>query len=369
MRVGFNASILWGPVTGVGHYALSLLRALPTAAPDIEFVVFGLDPESGLLEMPSNIRLVPAGRFRHAGRQAWEQFELPRLAAREGVDVLHCPDFSRPLLCSVPVVNTIHDLSFYASKHYFPATKRVYKAAMAHYTVQRSALIAVSEFTRAELQRTFGISPDRVSVIYSGVDQATALSCEPASTPFILYVGTLEHRKNIVSLIDAYSVFRRTTGLPHRLLLVGARGFGWASIAEAATRSPFRNDIEMPGYLDGSTVQRLYQSADVFVYPSLYEGFGFPVLEAMAGGTPVVCSNASSIPEAGGAAAAYFDPFSPADLAEALDRVLSSADLRARMRAEGLRQAARFTWLDCARRHCRSYASVCGSKMLAGANV
>jgi len=359
MKVGINVAILGSRLTGVGHYTLSLIRALAQVGQDVEWVFLGVPPALEGIPQGYNIKLVSTERLVGWRRVVWEQSALAGLAAREGVDLLHCPDFSRPVFSKVPVINTVHDLSYYCPQQYFSRAKLAYRRTMVHVTMKRSrAVITVSHFTRREILERFSVDPGNVHAIHLGVESLDRTLGDPGLPPYILYVGAMETRKNVVALINAFTALRQRARIPHRLVLAGQPGWGWQRIQEAIQASPFRGEIEELGYVDQKKLWPLYRSADVFVFPSLYESFGLPVLEAMACGTPVVCSRASCLPEIAGDAAEFFDPSSAEDLAGALERVLTAGDLRSHLRQEGFKRAAQFTWEECARKHCQVYRQV-----------
>jgi len=356
-RVGINVAILSSPATGIGYYTLYLVQALARVESDIEFVLLGAAP-SLLSSIPhgKNFQVRTAARLQGIKRLVWQQTALPWLAACAQVDALHCPDFSRPLFSSVPIVNTIHDLSYLAPQPFFSFTKRMYKRALGYLALKHSdRIIVVSEFTRMEVLRHYPIDAQRVTVIHHGVNPVLRTHRERPKHPFLLFVGTLEHRKDLVTLVRAFDVVRERGRISHRLILVGQPGFGWSQIKAAIAGSRYRQDIEICGYLKREAVEELLQTADLFIYPSVYEGFGMPVLEAMACGTPVVCSRAASLPEVAGDAAEYFEPTSVEDLAAAIERVLNSPERQAVMREKGLDRVKQFTWDECARRHCELY--------------
>ena len=357
MRVGINVAILSSPATGIGYYTLYLVQALARVERDIEFVLLGATP-SLLPSIPhgKNFRVRTAARLQGIKRLVWQQTALPWLAACTQVDALHCPDFSRPLFSSVPIVNTIHDLSYLAPQPFLPFTKRMYKRALGHLALKHSARIIVdSEFTRMEVLRHYPIDAQRVTIIYHGVNPVLRAHREKPKHPFLLFVGTLERRKDLVTLVRAFDVVRERGRISHRLILVGQPGFGWSQIKAAIAASRYRQDIEVCGYLKREAVEELLQTADLLIYPSVYEGFGLPVLEAMACETPVVCSRAASLPEVAGNAAEYFEPSEVDDLAAATERVLSSKEKQAEMRQRGLERAKLFTWDECARKHLEVY--------------
>lgn len=358
MRVGVNAAVISGQMTGVGYHALSLVRALARVGKDIEWILMGADPSSNSIPKGENIRTIGAERpLGGARRAAWQQWALPRLAVRAGVELLYCPDYSRPVWSAAPVVNTIHDLSFYSSSPPFlPFGSRLWKGRLARVAIARSArLIADSDFIRDEILQRFRIDPQRVAVIPLAAEELPEQPREKAGRPFLLFVGTLETRKNLVTLIKAFAALRASGRISHRLVLVGKAGYGWHEISAAIDASPFRQQIEVRGYETRQEVLRLYCSADLFVFPSLYEGFGLPLLEAMACGAPVACSRAASLPEVAGDAAQFFDPASAEDLAAAIERVLRSPELQESLRRKGKERVKQFSWDECARRHCQVF--------------
>lgn len=359
MRVGIDVSMLGSRVTGIGRYILSLSQALGRVGKDAEWVFLGSNPSLEELPNGKNVLAVPAIGLAGARRAIWMQTVLPGLTRRYRLDVLHCPDFSRPVSSPVPVVNTIHDLAFYASQPFFSWRKRLYKRGLCRLTLSRSdKIIAVSNFTRDEILRRFRIDPGKVVVVHNGVDVPVGGASSEARSLYLLYVGTLETRKNIVTLVEAFNSLRGRGRIPHRLVLAGQPGFGWGEIQSAIRRSPYRGEIESRGYLTPDEIVRLYRSADLFIYPSCYEGFGFPVLEAMSWEVPVVCSRAAALLEVAGDAAEFFEPSSADDLAAAIERVTGSADRRAILKQKGSERVKQFPWDQCALRHCEVYRSV-----------
>ena len=361
MRVGVNAAVISGRMTGVGYHALSLVRAFARVGKDVEWVLIGADPSTNSLPHAENIRIEGAERLPGGARRAlWQQWTLPRLATRAGVDLLYCPDYSRPIFSGVPLVNTIHDLSFYASSPPFlPLASRLWKGSLARVAIRRSTRLVVdSNFIRDELLQRFDLDPMRVTVIHLAAEDFPGELRQKAACPFLLFVGTLETRKNLMTLIRAFTALRASGRIPHRLVLVGQPGYGWGEISAAIADSPSRDHIEVRGYETRPEVLRLYRSADLFVFPSLYEGFGLPLLEAMAGGAPVACARAASLPEVAGDAAEYFDPGSSADMAAAIERIVGSPEVQESLRRKGRERLKLFSWDECARRHCEVFREV-----------
>jgi glycosyltransferase involved in cell wall biosynthesis len=361
LRVGIDVSILSAPLTGIGNFTLKLVCSLVGLKENAEWALLGAPIGVDGLPEGENVLVHPVAGLMGTRRITWQQVELPRLAKQYGLQVLHCPDFSRPIGCQVPVVNTIHDLSYYAPERFFSLPSRYYKRLLTRTTVARSnRIVAVSNFTREELFRRFVVKEDKVAVIYHGIDPAPSGKAAERNEPFVLYVGTLEERKNITTLVRAFGLLRSTRDAPLRLILAGKPGRGFRKIKTEINRCPFKGSIEILGYVERETVLELYRSAEAFILPSLYEGFGLPVLEAMALGTPVICSRVASLPEIAGDAAGYFDPLNSEDLAGALDKILASPSLRAEMRQRGFERVKLFSWDECARRYYEVYRNAAG---------
>lgn len=362
MRVGLNISAATGQSTGVGNYAFHLAKNLAAVAPDDEWFFFGAN-EQLVRYLERNNARATVSRRSWLGRLWWEQTGLLLEARREKVDLLHGVDFSRPVVYGGPMVNTIHDLSPFADGQYIPPARRAYvRTLMRRAARQSSAIITDSEFSRRQIIERLGGEERKVIAIPLGAlpGKNGAARVKP-ECPFLLFVGNLEHRKNLVRLVKAFRLLRDRRQIPHRLVLCGRPGHGWGNIQAAIENEGAQDCIDLPGFVSNEELARMYRSADLFVFPSVYEGFGLPVLEAMACGTPVVCSNATSLPEVGGDAVEYFDPYSVEDMAATIERVLDSPARQAEIREKGLKQAAKFTWEECARKHLEVYRGVLAS--------
>jgi glycosyltransferase involved in cell wall biosynthesis len=282
----------------------------------------------------------------------WEQVVQPWVLHRIGADLMHGPVFVGPLLTHCPFVITIHDLSFIRFPALFRPTKRMYLTAMTRLSARRARrLIAVSAHAAGESTRLLGVPRDRVDVVYHGVDPIfhplpdddVAAFRRQKGLPerFVLFVGTLEPRKNLVRLVEAFARIR------HRdvaLVLVGGKGWLYDELFARVEALGLDHDVLFPGYVARDALPLWYNAATAFAYPSLYEGFGLPVLEAQACGTPVLTSNASSLPEAAGDGALMVDPYDVLALTAGLDRLLTDGTLRQELRERGLAHAGRFSW-------------------------
>jgi glycosyltransferase involved in cell wall biosynthesis len=240
---------------------------------------------------------------------------------------------------------------------------------MTHLSVNHSgALATVSEFTRQEVVERFHVSPDRVSVIYPGINETIFPPAEGNGRPYLFFVGNLERRKNLTRLVEAYAQFRRSSGLPHQLILAGIPGFGWHQTQEAISTCGFEKDIIVPGYLSRDEVLKLYSGAAAFIFPSLYEGFGLPLLEAMSAGIPVACSSVGAVKEVAGSAALFFDPRDVEEIASAIERVVSSDTLRGSLRQLGYERVKLFSWALCAQKYNELYQNTIGAQRTASAS-
>jgi glycosyltransferase involved in cell wall biosynthesis len=366
VHVGLNAQLLDFTHTyrsgGISRYIYHLLVALRALDGPERYTAFvGQVPADPALAPTSHFRLQAVGlpTRRPAVRIFWEQCLQPRALQQAGVDLLHALAFALPLSWRGPAVVSFMDLSFLRFPQAFNRANRLYLATMARAAVRRADhLLAISESTRQDLIHLLGAAPERVTVTYCGVDPAFRPLGEAAVAAFraryslppgyILYVGTLEPRKNVPRLLDAYALLRRQRGGAPPLVLVGARGWRQLGLEARVAQLGLDEHVRWLGYLPPAELPLCYNAAGLFVYPSLYEGFGLPPLEALACGTPVVTSNTSSLPEAVGDAALTVAPRDVAALAEAMARVLDDAALCARLRAAGPAWARRFTWRQTA---------------------
>lgn len=378
MRVGLNAQLLYlsGSYRAAGtsryiHQLLAHMRLLTTS--EEQLLVFTgqwrLPPE---LSPTDHFRVMQTRlpTWRPAVRIAWEQLLQPPAVVLRGLDVLHSLSYVQPVLSTSRSVVTMLDLSFVRMPEAFNPWNRVYLTTMARLSARRcDRIIAISESTRQDIIRFFHVPPSKVEVIYCGVDSQYRPVEDKAAVErfrlarglperFLLYLGTLEPRKNVERLVEAFARVRAERGSSHKLVLGGARGWLYDHIFSRVHELGLGEDVVFAGYVPDDELPLWYNAADVFIYPSLYEGFGLPPLEAMACGTPVVTTSVSSLPEVAGAAALMVDPLDVDDLASAIVRVLDDPTLRQRLSTAGPQQAARFRWADAAERTMKVYRKV-----------
>ena len=374
MRVALNGVLIGSGRTyrrtGVSRYIASLVDHLPGAlGTEDELVVVGRPGEPDGDDKPAS----PGERLRRhpAGRILWEQTALPVLARRERWDLLHSPVNVAPALLPGRSVVTVHDLAFVTAPSAVPAHRRRYLTAMTAHSVRHAArVIAVSKSTRHDLGTWFDVAPDRISVTPLAAEPRFRPPSPPAlaafrerhriDQPYILSVGTREPRKNVAALVRAFA--RLAAGIPHGLVLVGPPGWMGGDLDRALADLPsaVRDRVRLTGFVDDDDLPLWYGGADVFAYPAHYEGFGLPVLEAMACGVPVVTSDVSSLPEVAGDAALLVDPEDEEELAAALLEVITDARLAMALRDRGLRRAAEFSWSETARLTVNAYRAALG---------
>ncbi len=355
MRIGLNAQLLPPDrsyrAAGVASYVRQLTERLPRVAPENEYVFFAPRGMTG-----KNIRPSRFDTSNPLIRIPWEQVVEPVLVSRLGLDVVHSPVNVSPVLMSASSVVTVHDLGFMLHPEVFPAAKRYYLQAMVRRSVRSARqVIAPSLATADDITEQFGVPPDRISVIPEGVDERFRVekdSPRPLAEPYILYVGTIEPRKNLPVLIRAFASIREA-GYPHRLALVGGNGWMYEDVYGLIDELGMKEAIITTGFVED--LVPWYNHADLFVYPSMFEGFGLPPLEALACGTPVVASSARSLREVVGEAAVYFALDDEDDVVTALRRVIDDRLLAERLRTAGLERASLFSWDDTVRRTAAVY--------------
>ncbi len=288
------------------------------------------------------------------------------------MDLFHATEHLLPRLSSVRTVFTLHDLIFlFHPETHKPLNRWFLTLMMPRFLRAADAVIAVSECTRRDAVRAYGIPEEKITVIYEGVSPRFRPASPEAIQAvrakyrlperFILYVGTIEPRKNLTALLEAYAALQsRNTQHAARLVIVGKKGWLYEGFFRRLRELGLEERVYFTGYVPDEDLPALYSAADLFVFPSLYEGFGLPVLEAMACGVPVVCSNTSSLPEVAGDAALLADPTDIRALAAAMERALTDEALRASLRARGLERARQFTWEEAAKRTVEVYHQVLG---------
>jgi len=356
MRVGILDYANDGLRSGVEYYALGLIRCLASHADEIELVVYTNDPDTvAKIDPRISVRKIPGQRFK-ARRLWWQHVHLPRQAEVDGLDVLHCPAYVMPFRrCRVPCVITVHDLHAITSPQWCSLGNRLHYGFALGRSLRRAAgVIAVSEDTREAILQHFGALREDIRVIPPGVDDIFTAAADPAAEAdcrrrhglpdrYVLHVGNIEPRKNIPAAIKAVRLLRQR-GMNHTLVLAGKTTRADAILIR--TLSDARNEgiVQPLGYVPRADLPALYRMAEVVVCVAHHEGFGFPALEAMACGTPVISSMAGAMGRTLGDAATAADAMSVTSIADALIAVINDSVLRDQLRIAGRERVASFRW-------------------------
>jgi glycosyltransferase involved in cell wall biosynthesis len=369
--VGFDATTLVGRISGVGYYTYRVMQSLLEAARQgrVEEVVLLSNRALPALAPGEHVRVYEPLRF--PVRSVWMQFLLPVILRRTRPDVAHFTNYLAPVFPGVPYVVSIHDMSLSLLPECHTLKKRLLTSSLVP-IVARGArrILAPSQSTKRDVVRLLGIDPGRIRVIpYAASSAFRPVSADLAAlearhgvrAPYFLYVGTLEPRKNLARALRAFA--RVSASLPdHSFVLAGQKGWKYEEVLAEAARPQLDGRVRFVDYLPEQDLPALYSGATAFVYPSLYEGFGLPVVEAMACGAPVITSRTSSLGEVAGEAARLVDPSDEADLADALHAVASDASLRRELSGRGVARAAAFSWERTGRETLAVYEEVVHEK-------
>jgi alpha-1,3-rhamnosyl/mannosyltransferase len=363
-HIALDARWIFPEISGIGLYTQELIGALSRSASPHRFTLLFNDPtvlartadQTGVTKNPAfHAVLVNNGPF-----SLLDQIRLPRLLTAWGVDIFHAPNYMMPL-CLPPgirTVVTIHDLIPLMFRDHAPRSKKnrlypLFRWIMRRVVTRAGVVIAVSESTRRDMiEHLTGIDfpPEKIKVVHEGVRSTHVPAPKKARHELeFLFVGRRDPYKNLPLLISALAEVRRL-GLPARLRVVGSDDPRYPEANRLARQLNVNEAITWSGYVSEPALVDAYQQADVFVLPSRYEGFGLPVLESMACGTPVICSRTSSLPEVAGDAALFIDPSRPGDLIDAMCRLIRNPGLREDLARRGLVRAAQFTWDETAKK-------------------
>ena len=376
MRIALNAQLLSSAASyrsaGINRVLQHLLTELPAVPGDEEYLVYAPAGEANrrLLSVPRvRRRLTRLPVDRPPVRIAWEQTVLPLELLRERADLLHALGFVSPFAWRGKAVVTVYDLSFLRFPEVFNRSNRFYLGTFTPRSLRRAdRVITISESTRQDVIDLCGVAPERVTPILLAADErftpaspeAVAAFRERHGLPerYILYMGTLEPRKNVETLVKAYARLREQGSDDHILVLAGGKGWQYDSIFEQVRALGLTDSVRFPGFVPADEQALWYSSATVFAFPSRYEGFGLPLLEAMACGTPVVSSWASSLPEVVGDAGLLVDPSDADGLCGALRTLMEDEPQRQAFAAAGLVRARTFSWQRMASETVQVYREV-----------
>ncbi len=371
MRIAIDARKLRD--FGIGTYIRNLLRHLSRLDADTEYVLLCRQADrEALRTLGPNFRPVVHTSRPYSIR---EQFSVPARLMQESADLFHAPHYVLPPLVPCTSVVTIHDCIHLMFPQYLPNRLAYSYARASLWAAARKAerILTVSETSKTDILRFCSVPAERVVVAYNAIDDR--FSVRPPRElidrtreryqldgPFALYVGNIKPHKNLERLIDAFHLVRREGFERLKLLIIGDQILKYPRLRRAVDRYKLHKHVRFLGFVPDETLAALYRLATVFVFPSLYEGFGLPPLEAMASGTPVVASNCSSLPEVCGDAAVLVDPYSAESIAEGIRRVLADPDLRASLIERGLSRVGDFSWESSVRRVHEVYMSAAGGR-------
>lgn len=384
MRIGIDARFFRKSTGGIGRYTRALIRELAKIDKVNEYIVYITpEDEKEYDELTQNLLVSPSqgGKLKTKNFQKKvipithysmsEQTKLLRILQEDKLDLVHFTNFNHPLFYKGRFVVTIHDLTLMI----YPSTKVKQsvvkkfglKMTMNNAVKKAQKVIAVSEATKKDIVNVLNAKQDKIKVIYEGIDdeyQKSSVISRQLSVkygikkPYLLFISQWRPHKGIIQLVEAFEILKNKYKIPHQLVIVGKPNKDFPEIAEAIKKSSASKDIITPGFIAEEDLPGLYREASAFVFPSHYEGFGLPPLEAMASGVPVVASKVSCMPEILGDAAFYFDPYDPEDMAKQINKVLENAPLRRMMLKKGFHQIKKYSWSKMAEQTLEVYQKV-----------
>lgn len=373
MRFSVDAHAIGRHLTGNEVYVRNLLRGFADLDQRSEFIAYLSNTVNGAeAAVPERFerRYVSANSFKRLG------FELSRRLREDRPDLVHV-QYTAPIACPTPIVVSVHDISFLEHPEYFPWVRALQLRTTVKRTIQRAArVITPSEFSRKRLLEAYGTDPKKVAVVPIAMSPTfRPIAFEGAfrwvadhfriHSPYVLTVGDLQPRKNQIGLIRAFEqLVVENPQLPHKLVIVGKDTWFSDRVRDTARNSAVSDRIVFTGFVNDIELLQLYNACEMMVFPSFYEGFGLPILEAMACGRAVACSNTASMPEVANAAAILFNPEERAQIVRAMRDVLLDQELRSRMERLGLHRASLFTWEKTAQRTLEIYHDVAGAQIV-----
>lgn len=363
MRIGVKISPLTVLRAGIPNYIFNLLGALAVEDLENEYFLYTCRPLPMDPGLPERFRVVRV-RFPSPHLQLWYQAGLPLRMKRDRLDLFHDPVYPLPFLLPVPGVITVHDISNYTDPGVHSFRSAMAAKLYPRHLRKARRIITDSFFTASELARLFPWTSGKTDVIHLGVSDVFRPVEDPAvleavsikyglPSPFLLFLGTLEPRKNLDRLLEAYA--SSCERIPHSLVIAGGLGWKYEKLLQRISSHSAAERIHLTGFVEEADLPAILSMAEFMIYPSLLEGFGLPILEAMACGTPVVTSNVSSMPEIAGDAACFVDPLSVASIAGGIEAMASDEALRRKLSAKGLERASLFSWRRTARKTLEVY--------------
>ncbi|VAX18154.1 hypothetical protein MNBD_NITROSPINAE03-700 [hydrothermal vent metagenome] len=374
MKIGLDIRTINKPKSGVGYYVTNLIREFQSIDATNEYFMISnnhsYESEFRNLSNFTNFKTWISNE-NHIIGDLWESFYLPRLLLNKNVDVFHGPAFMIPLRSvGFRTVVTIHDVVAFTRTETVPKKYALYMRILLKQVVRKvDKIIAPSISTKNDLIKYLNTPEEKIHVVYNAVSPKYSPAAPGHDygeikrkfgirNKYILFAGNLEPRKNLIRLMEAFNMALPKLSGEYQLVICGKRGWLYQDILRTYEKFNLNNEIILTNYVTEQDLINLYQSADIFAFPTLYEGFGFPPLEAMGCGVPVITSNVSSLPEIVGDAAVLVNPLDTGEISEALVTMASSEALREELKEKGLKRSALFSWKDTARKTLDIYASV-----------
>lgn len=375
MLIGIDASrAVKKQKTGTEYYSQQVIFGLAKIDKKNQYILYAAEPPEAsdpLSDLPRNFRwkIMPFPRFWSQIRLSWEF-----IFGREKLDIIFEPAHTIPIFHPKKIAVTIHDLGFkYFPELYTPFERKYHNFSMDFSAKHAAHIITPSEFSKKDIIKIYKIPPEKITVIYHGynkelywpVGKNEKISAEISKLkPYIFFIGRIEEKKNILGMLATYELLQREKGIVHKLVLAGRPGWGYDKIKEKINSLPreIRQDIVELGYTPEDKVAEYMRNADIFFFPSFFEGFGMPVIEAMASGAPVVASNVASLPEIVGEAGILVNPRNPAEMATALRRLIQNKKSREKLVAKGLARARDFDWQKSAKEHLAVFERIAKSE-------
>lgn len=359
MHVAVNTRLMQhGPLDGIGRFSFEILRRVAALNPDDRFtLLFDRRFDPRYLTSPNmHGKAVPPPTRLPFLMDLFFEVGLPLQFKKLRPDVFFSPDGWVSLSAKVPTVQVVHDLNFIHMPEHLPRMwRKYYLKRFPRFIAKAHHIITVSEFSKRDLMEQLGVPESKISVVYNDTatgfrpavdakEAAAVRSRYAAGKPYFLFVGLIHPRKNIGGLMEAFALMKKNTGADTKLVIAGSKKWWTPELEKQYIEHPYRTDIVFTGRLSDEDLQEIYRGALALVFPSFFEGFGIPILEAFKSAVPVITSNCTALPEVGGDAALYCDPFDAASIAGPMADVYNNQELRERCIARGKVQAQKFSW-------------------------
>lgn len=370
MKIGINFHTNYEYISGVEYYSLGLINALVGIDKKNEYFIYTNRPDliNENVQQTNNLTVFKTKHIKtRVARIIWEHTQLPRLIKKHNINVLHCPSYIAPLKnTNIPYVVTIHDTIAIDHPEWCKPTNALYYNLFMKKSANKAArIISVSERTADDIKRNFNLLCSKIHVVHSGIDKIFNATKNILSSrkikerynlpeKYILYVGNIEPKKNLSLTLNLQKRLRQD-GFPHKLVIIGKRSWGAKKELAEISKEANLNNIVCTGYVKRNELPFIYQMADILVFPSLYEGFGFPPLEAMACGTPVITTSKGILNETVAKAAVIVEPFNTSQILQAAISIIKNCDLKNKHINMGLEVSSRFNWLKTAEKTLQVY--------------